>query len=168
MKSLLYVTQLAVTFVGISESNIFTGPSVTVAPVCRVGYPLQTICTASVQFIRWNILQNNEQGTLVAVGTSVQINSIDDNQMSQRVVNSATFTFTRTSGLGDLPLISTVSIDSVSIGLNGTVVKCTDSGNEMTLASSIIQIIDTSQSEFAILIKFYILHFVVYSYLHVQ
>ena len=121
---------------------------VTVAPVCHVGDPLQLTCTASVQFIRWKILQVNEQGTLVEPVNSVQINSVDANQMSQRVVNSSTFTFMRTSGQGDSPLITTVSIDSVSIGLNRTVVKCTDSGNEMTLASSTIQIIDTSQSEF--------------------
>ena len=121
---------------------------VTVAPVCHVGDPLQLTCIASVQFIRWKILQVNEQGTLVEPVNSVQINSVDANQMSQRVVNSSTFTFMRTSSQGDSPLITTVSIDSVSIGLNRTVVKCTDSGNEMTLASSTIQIIDTSQSKF--------------------
>ena len=121
---------------------------VTVAPVCHVGDPLQLTCTASVQFIRWKILQVNEQGTLVEPVNSVQINSVDANQMSQRVVNSSTFTFMRTSGQGDSPLITTVSIDSVSIGLNRTVLKCTDSGNEMTLTSSTIQIIDTSQSKF--------------------
>ena len=121
---------------------------VTVAPVCHVGDPLQLTCTASVQFIRWKILQVNEQGTLVEPVNSVQINSVDANQMSQRVVNSSTFTFMRTSGQGDSPLITTVSIDSVSIGLNRTVVKCTGSGNEMTLTSSTIQIIDTSQSKF--------------------
>jgi hypothetical protein len=48
---------------------------------------------------------------------------------------------------GALPLITRLSIDSVSIGLNGTVVRCSDVANPMTSASTTIQIIDTSQSE---------------------
>jgi hypothetical protein len=35
-----------------------------VAPVCRVGDPLQLTCTASdsIEFIRWSIVVINEQG----------------------------------------------------------------------------------------------------------
>jgi hypothetical protein len=55
-------------------------------------------------------------------------------------VNLTTFTFTRTSGQGASPLISTLSIDSVSIGWNETVVNCSDVANPMTLASTTIQI----------------------------
>ena len=90
-----------------------------VAPAC-LGDPLQLTCTASVQFIKWSILQPNEQGTLVEVINSVQINSRDANQMSPRVVNFATFTFMRSSTQGPSPLISTLSIDLVNIGLNET------------------------------------------------
>ena len=89
----------------------------TVAPVCRVGDPLSITCTASVQFIRWSILQVNEQGTLVMVTIDANINSRDTNQMTQRVVNSATLTFMRTSAQG-APLISTLSIDSVTSGVS--------------------------------------------------
>ena len=121
---------------------------VLVAPVCHVGDPLQLSCTSSVQFIRWSILQPNEQEVLVEAINSVQINSVDANQMSQRAMNSATFTFMRISTQGASPLISTLSIDSVSIGLNGTVVHCSDVANPMTSASTTIQIIDTSQGEF--------------------
>ena len=78
---------------------------VMVAPVC-LGDLLQLTCTASVQFIRWSILQPNEQGILVEV-TSAQINSRDANQMTPRVVNSATFTFIRSSAEDTTPLIST-------------------------------------------------------------
>ena len=49
-----------------------------VAPVCRVGDPLQLTCTASVEFISWSILQPNEQGTIEEVTNSVQINARDD------------------------------------------------------------------------------------------
>ena len=62
-------------------------------------------------------------------------------------VNSTTFSLIRNSSQNVLPLIVTLSIDSVSIGLNGTVVTCRDAGNSMISASTTIQIIDTSNSE---------------------
>ena len=117
---------------------------VSVAPVCRAGDPLQLTCTASVEFIRWNILQPNEQGILEEVA-NVQINARDANvQMSQREVDSATLTFMRTSIQFAPPLISTLYIDSVSIDLNGTVVNCSDVSNPTTSASTTIQIVDIS------------------------
>ena len=123
----------------------------TVAPVCRVGDTLQLTCTASgiasesIQSIRWHISQVNEQGMLKEVTNSVLIDRSDDNQMKRRVVNSTTFTFMRTSAKDTLSLISTLSTDSVSIGLNGTVVRCTDVANPMTSASTTIQVIDISE-----------------------
>ena len=117
-----------------------------VAPVYCIGDPLQITCTASVEFIRWSILQPNEQGILVEVA-SAQINSRDANQMSQRVVNVATLIFMRSSTQGASPLISTLSIDSVNIRLNETTVNCTDIGNPMTSASTTIHIINNSNSK---------------------
>ena len=117
----------------------------TEASVCRVGNPLQLTCTASVQFIRWNVLQVNEQGILTDVTSSLQVNSRDANQMTQRTVNSSTFTSMRKSAEEASPLISTLSIDSVSIDLNGTVVNCSDVSNGMTSASVTINIIDISE-----------------------
>ena len=72
--------------------------------MCHVGDPLQLTCTAeSVQFMRWNVLQSNEQGILDEVA-NVQINARDINvQMSQREVDSATLTFMRTSAQFDTP-----------------------------------------------------------------
>ena len=93
-----------------------------VAPVCHVGDPLQLTCTASIEFISWSIFRINEQGMLERVIIDEPINSRDRVQMPDLIVNElVTFTFMRTSAQGDLPLISTLSIDSVSIGLNGTV-----------------------------------------------
>ena len=117
----------------------------TVAPVCRIGDPLQLTCTASVQFIRWHIFRVNEQGILVEVINSVLIDSSDDNQRKQPEVDSARFTFERISTQGTSPLISTLSIDSVSIGLNGTMIHCTDVANPMVSASTTIQIVNISQ-----------------------
>ena len=97
-----------------------------------------------------HIFRVNEQGTLeMAVINDELINSRDANQMAQTVVDSVTFTFMRTSAQFASPLISTLSIDSVSIGLNGIVVRCMGAGNMTLSASTTIQIIDTSQSELA-------------------
>ena len=115
-----------------------------VAPIC-LGDPLQLTCTASVEFIKWRILQPNEQDTLEEAQNLVQINSRDASvQMSQRIVNSATFIFMRISAENTTPLISTVSIDSVSIGLNGTVLNCSDTTNPITSASTTIHVIDAN------------------------
>ena len=131
-------------------TGMVTLSPMTVATVCRVGDPLQITCTSTVQFIRWSILQViiiSEQEMLVKPVTSAQINSLDGNQMSQIVVNSTKFTFTRTSASGVSPLNTTLSIDSVSIDLNGTVVNCSDVTNATVLApaSTTIQIIDNSE-----------------------
>ena len=116
----------------------------TVAPVCRVGDGLNLTCTASVEFISWSINEQGSQGD--GEFTSFITSRATTNQSKQIVVNSAMLTFVRNSADGVLPLISTLSIDSVSIGLNGTVVNCTDTRNS-TSASTTIQIIDISQSE---------------------
>ena len=107
-----------------------------VAPVCRVGDPLQLTCTTSVEFIKWSILHI----------TAVQINSRDTNQIKHIKDHNTTFTFTRSSAQHASPLISTLSIDSVSFGLNGTVVQCMDVMNPTTSASTTIQVIDISNS----------------------
>ena len=116
----------------------------TMVPVCHVDDAVTITCTASVEFVSWSFLR---QGTLEMLTNDQTINSRDADQMAQIVVNSATFTFMRSSAQGESPLIATLSIDSVSIGFNGTVVRCSDVANPMTSASTILQIIDTSQSQ---------------------
>ena len=114
-------------------------------PVCRVGDTATIKCTASSHFISWSILR---QSTHERVINDQIINSRDAIQMpAVETVNSTTFTFVRSSAHEASPLISTLSIDSVSIGFNGTVVNCTDVQNPTISASTIIQIIDTSSSE---------------------
>ncbi|MCG8626760.1 MAG: hypothetical protein MJE68_32760 [Proteobacteria bacterium] len=61
-------------------------------------------------------------------------------------VNSTTLTLRRISAQGASPLVSTLSIDPVSIGLNGTVVNCMDPTSSTTPSSesTTILIIDIS------------------------
>ena len=78
-----------------------------VAPVCRVGDPLQLTCTASVESgIKWNIFQVNEQivsDVLITIGSA-------NKQRTPITVDSVTFTFTKTSAQGASPLASMLSI----------------------------------------------------------
>ena len=131
----------------ISAGELTLSP-MTVAPVCRVGDPLQLTCTATafIQFLQWSITVVDDQGRLEEI--TAFSNSRDTTQaLTQITVNSTTFTFIRSSAQGATPLISTLSIDLVSIGLNGTVVRCVDAAmNSSTLASTTIQIIDASKS----------------------
>ena len=128
------------------HSGMVTLSPMSVAPVCDVGDPLQLTCAASVEFIRWNITVVNDQGITEEI--TVNSNSGDTSQqISQRVINSTTFTFMRSSAQNG-PLISTLSIDSVSIGLNGTVVRCVEVGGSMlSSASTTIHIIGGINSE---------------------
>ena len=114
--------------------------------MCRVGDPLQLTCTASVEAgIKWSVFnQVNEQ---IVSDVLITIQSAN-NQRTTITVNSIMFNFVRTSAQGASPLVSTLSIDTVSIGLNGTVVNCGDLSNPMTSTSTTIQIIDISQSAF--------------------
>ena len=104
-----------------------------VAPMCCVGDPLQLTCTPSIEFIKWSILYI----------TAVQINA---NQFKHIKDHNTTFTFTRSSAQHASSLISTLSIDSVSFGLNGTVVQCMYVTNPTTSASTTIQVIGISNS----------------------
>ena len=122
-----------------------------VAPVCHVGGPLQLTCTAavlpgSIQTIRWSIFHViNDQGTLSEITNSILIDNSDAHQRKTKEVAATTFTYARISAQEASPLVSTLSIDSVSIGLNGTVVICSDISNPMISASTTIQVIDIGE-----------------------
>ena len=118
------------------------------APVCRDGDPVELTCTAvgSVQVIRWSILGViNDQGTLSEITNSVIIDNYDANQRKSSEVASVTFTYTRISDQGASPLVSTLSIDSFNISLNGTVVRCSDVADPMTSASTTVVMKDTNK-----------------------
>jgi hypothetical protein len=117
-----------------------------VAPVCRIGDPLQLTCKASVANIQWSFTVVNEHGMDETV-TSFSMAGALSNQTMLIEVNSTTFTLIRNSSQNILPLIVTLSINSVIAGLNGTIVSCINEANSSLSASTTIQIIDTSYGE---------------------
>ena len=116
-----------------------------VAPVCRVGDPLELTCSSSGNFSRWAFRVSNEQG--VSQEYRRNINTQDGSeQVSMINVNSTTFTFMRTSSQGMLPLVSTLVIDSVSRYLNGTEVHCLDVATTKS-ASTTIRLFDDNSNQ---------------------
>ena len=116
-----------------------------VAPVCRVGDPLELTCTASVESLQWSLTVVDEQGRDENILMFITA-SAPSPQPPPITVNFTTFTLRRISDQGASPLVSTLSIDPVSIGLNGTVVNCMDATSSMTPSSesTTILIIDIS------------------------
>ena len=137
--------------VNIAGTDVVTLSPMSVAPVCRVGDPLQITCTSNMDFIRWSITVVNEQGMEEEI--VVSRNSRDPSPPPrERIINSTLFTFSRISAEDALPLKTTLTINSTSIGLNGTVVHCMNASysNAITSASTTIKIVDTSNSKFAV------------------
>ena len=117
------------------------------APVHCVGDSLQITCTASVaNTIEWSFTVVNHQGRDESVTTFSTAGSLSSQSVLIQV-NSTTFTLIRNSSQNVLPLIVTLSIDSVSVGLNGTVVNCRDPRHSMISASTTIQIINSNYGE---------------------
>ena len=97
------------------------------------GSQLELTCTTTRDFLQWRL----------SVITRLFIRTITSasNVMSQLVVNSTVFTFTRLSAEGNLPVVSRLLISPVSWGLNGTEMSCMDLITSET-AVTIIKIID--------------------------
>ena len=120
------------------KTGTLTLSPATIAPVCHGDDSLQLTCTASdsVEFLGWTLMQLvNEQGMIEEFSPMyIGANSLSPQPMPI-VVNSTTITIRRISARGASPLVSTLSFDSIGIGLNGTVVNCADETNSMAPAS---------------------------------
>ena len=110
-----------------------------VAPVCQEGDQLELICTTTGIFLRWEITIFPENVTHVQTPiTSVGSSGIPPSLM----ISSSTITFSRLSGPNISPLISRITINPVSNGLNGTVVNCFEgSSSTESVATTSIYII---------------------------
>ena len=65
------------------------------------------------------------------------------NNVIPLIINSTTFSFSRTSTQGTLPLTSRLDISPVNGILNGTEVKCEDVTAQVNSSATIIHIIDS-------------------------
>ena len=108
------------------------------AVVCEGGELSLTCSTTNVSIILWTLSPlHDEQGQVLtfmrfisSVGAS--------NQASDMMVNSTFLNVSRVSDRDELPLLSRLVINDVSVGLSGTQVNCTERAvnNENTAVAS--------------------------------
>ena len=115
-------------------ADIVTLSPTPVAPVCRVGDPLELTCNLSGIFLEWSFTVGNEQGVPRNYRETIHFQDFSEPML---LVNSTTFTFMKTYNQGMLPLISTLVIDSVNRYLNGTEVHCLDKETYATASTTI-------------------------------
>ena len=94
------------------------------AELCHIGDRLEVMCkitSSTVSFSKWSLEYISESGTTIhLISTITSTMMFDDTQ----VMDSTEFTFSRSSGLGELPLVSSLYISPVRGSLNGTIISC--------------------------------------------
>ena len=94
------------------------------AEVCHVGDRLKVTCTitnSTVSLLKWSVEFFSESGTNIRLSSTVSSSKVT---ADIQVMDSTVFTFSRSSGLRVLPLVSTLHINPVQGGLNGTTISC--------------------------------------------
>ena len=102
-----------------------------VALVCQVRDQLELTCGISaaggfsVLLQQWQLVANSESGavTQLQLVSSAGTTGVNSDTL---IINSVTFTVSRLSIEGSSPLISRMTVNPVSEGLNGSEVNCVD------------------------------------------
>ena len=108
------------------------------APVC-IGGQLELTCTTTGSHLEWrfNVIRENTT-TAFEISRVIQTARPTSATMSQQVVNSTVFNFSRISAEGASPVVSRLLISPVSNGLNGTVIYCEDLDTSNLSSSTVI------------------------------
>ena len=127
-------------YIGLTTVEISPSP---VAPVCQEGDQLELTCTSSGTVHRWEFTVFPENITHRTVPVTLAGTSGVPPPLT---VSSSMITFSRLSGQDSLPLISRITIATVSRGLNRTVVNCLEGiSSTDSVATTTIRIIDPDQ-----------------------
>ena len=121
-----------------------------VAPICQVNKEhLYLTCNASLESITWNLLQRNDNGSLVDIFNEITFSTDGARTFGELILNTSILFYRRVSRQYDMPLITELLIDSVSLYMNETVIRCSNKRTQPVMsASTTIKIIDRNQSEF--------------------
>ena len=116
--------------------------------VCE-GEELSLTCSTNLIILSWKTspLQNDQGPALTFMRSISSVGA--SQQASTLMVNSTFFNVSRVSDQDELPLVSRLVINPVSVGMNGTRVNCTERAvnNENTaVASTNIDVIDEVRS----------------------
>ena len=106
--------------------------------VCSGGQ-LELICITIGGFLAWtfNVLRGNES-TVTNILRNILSTDSAGGAMSDLIVNSIVFNFSRTSAQDRLPVMSKLLISPVSNSLNGTVINCVDVETSEVSSSTIV------------------------------
>ena len=88
-----------------------------------IGGELSLTCIINASFVQWNItIPHYNQGptSITYLFSTNRVTNIAETF----TINETDLGISKTSDRGALPLVSTLSITNVSIGLNGTLIQC--------------------------------------------
>ena len=98
-----------------------------IAPICQAGDQRKLTCSTSGVLQTWKFTAISESGAAMTFTRTVSSGGSTGVDSQPLIINSTLmFTFSRLSCQGSLPLISRMTIDPVTEGLNGTRVNCLD------------------------------------------
>ena len=123
---------------------------VTISPygivsVCSGGH-LELMCSTTGTFLRWYTRPNIENEVTRTYTRTLSSISVVNN-VAPLMINSTTFSFSRTSIQGSLPLVSRLVISPISKILNGTEVKCEDVIMGINSSTTTIHVIKNNLGE---------------------
>ena len=95
-----------------------------IAEFCHVGDRLGVMCTltsSTASILKWSLEFISGSGMTIRLRSTITSTTLHDDT---QVMDSIVFTFIRSSKLEVLPLVSSLYIDPVRGGLNGTIISC--------------------------------------------
>ena len=114
-------------------------PTSDLIPVCN-GNQLKVTCSTTETFLRWNItLPQNGKSSINTYTRTVSSHSVTS-LVSPILINSTRIDLHRSSVEGELPLISSLMISSVSTIINRTLLTCMELTSSPESATTIVHI----------------------------
>ena len=118
------------------------------APVCNGGQ-IELTCSVPGVVLTWSFQESVINGTIVnryPSDVNIQYSGTTAGQNRPVTVNFVTFTYTRLSARGVLPLVSQLVINPVDSSHNGTVVTCIDAMSTNTSSTQLYVVNSDSDS----------------------
>ena len=103
--------------------------------ICPGVQHMTLMCSTNHIYLEWNVSTIRQPSLRIHETRSIPY--LDQNiAVSPILINSVSFTFSRVSSPGELPLMSTMIINNVTSNLEGTVISCT--GLNSSSVSSVV------------------------------
>ena len=107
-----------------------------------VGMPLEITCNTTSTILQWNIIYSRNNSGILSEARLIYY-STPVATLSPFMFHRSTVNFTRTSMRNALPLTATLLIDSVTEGLNQTMISCMQLGSSVNAQeAAVLSIVD--------------------------